>query len=116
MKRVLMVIVLIGCLFSSGCIYTMRTLLGVDRQRREQYVDQNPLMSATTMQFILAGKVHIGMTKEQVKASWGDPSRITRSVTRYGETEQWVYRDSLDDGIHVLIFNDQDELEVVHSG
>jgi len=36
-------------------------------------------------------KIHIGMTKEAVRLSWGDPSRINRTVGRWGIHEQWVY-------------------------
>ncbi len=36
--------------------------------------------------------VAIGMTKEQVLASsWGKPKEVNRTVTAYGEREQWVY-------------------------
>lgn len=53
----------------------------------------------------------IGMTAAQVRAStWGEPSDINRTTTRYGVSEQWVYRTSsgtkyvyLDDGIVTAI-------------
>jgi len=37
------------------------------------------------------GKVFIGMTSEQVVASWGEPEDINRTVGRWGVHEQWVY-------------------------
>ena len=38
------------------------------------------------------GKIFIGMSAEQVVASWGEPDDINRSVGRWGVHEQWVYR------------------------
>ena len=36
-------------------------------------------------------KVFIGMTKEQVLASWRKPEDINRSVGMWGVHEQWIY-------------------------
>lgn len=35
--------------------------------------------------------VRIGMSKEDVMRSWGTPTRLNRSLSAAGETEQWVY-------------------------
>ena len=36
--------------------------------------------------------VYIGMTKQQVLDSmWGDPTKINKTTTKYGISEQWVY-------------------------
>ena len=40
------------------------------------------------------GTVIIGMTKEQARLSWGEPSDINTTTTRGSETEQWVYGES----------------------
>jgi hypothetical protein len=37
------------------------------------------------------GQVAIGMHPEEVRASWGDPGRVNRSVGSWGVHEQWVY-------------------------
>lgn len=42
-------------------------------------------------QTVIDRKVQIGMTTEQVTLAWGKPSKINRSVGRWGEHEQWVY-------------------------
>jgi hypothetical protein len=42
-------------------------------------------------QTVIERKVQIGMTSEQVTMAWGKPSRINRSIGRWGEHEQWVY-------------------------
>ena len=40
----------------------------------------------------------IGMTPDEVKAStWGEPSSINKTTTKYGIREQWVYRSSVKD-------------------
>jgi hypothetical protein len=36
-------------------------------------------------------KVIVGMTKEQVTMSWGEPLSINQTVTGGGKTEQWVF-------------------------
>lgn len=39
-------------------------------------------------------EVKIGMTKEMVKWSWGDPLDINKTITEYSVTEQWIYSNS----------------------
>lgn len=46
-----------------------------------------------TVKAIMEEKVFIGMTKAQVKASWGSPKDINRSVGSWGVHEQWIYGD-----------------------
>ena len=36
-------------------------------------------------------QVILGMTKEQVKLSWGDPNDVNRTISKNYEREQWVY-------------------------
>lgn len=59
--------------------------------RRQQYVESNPELPAKTVEYILAGKIVIGMTKEQVEASWGQPRDVNRTVGSWGVHEQWIY-------------------------
>ena len=40
---------------------------------------------------MLDGIIKIGMTKTQVRISWGEPSDINESVGSWGVHEQWVY-------------------------
>lgn len=37
-------------------------------------------------------KICLGMTKEQVRLSWGRPDDINRTVGSWGTHEQWIYR------------------------
>lgn len=41
---------------------------------------------------VAAREITLGMTAEVVRASWGRPSDINRSVGSWGVHEQWVYR------------------------
>ena len=49
---------------------------------------------------ILSNKVQIGMTKEMVRESWGDPDDINRTIGSFGVHEQWCY------GYQYLYFED----------
>lgn len=52
-------------------------------------------------------KVAIGMTKEQVKMSWGEPATINKTLNASGRSEQWVYNSGsyvyLDNGVVAAI-------------
>jgi len=53
-------------------------------------------------QAIVNRKAMTGMNPEQVRATWGRPERINRTVIRGHTTEQWVYGDTylyFDDGV-----------------
>ena len=44
-------------------------------------------------------QIQIGMTAEQVRASWGRPSKVNSTITARGTHEQWVY-DASDDYVY----------------
>ena len=54
---------------------------------------------------ILQRKAWIGMTAEMLRASWGRPQEVNRTITAAGTREQWVYGGAckpcvyLDDGV-----------------
>ncbi len=56
---------------------------------------------------ILSGQIEIGWTKEMVRAAWGLPDHVNKTVTRFGTSEQWVYGTCryayFDDGILTTI-------------
>jgi hypothetical protein len=58
---------------------------------RESYVKEHPELDGKTKKAILAEKIIIGMSKEEVIASWGNPHDINKSVGSWGVHEQWVY-------------------------
>ena len=45
-------------------------------------------------QTVLARKVQIGMTAEQVRFAWGKPEKNNQTVGPWGTHEQWVYGSS----------------------
>ena len=53
----------------------------------------NPAWGAKTVALIQSGSVSIGMNAEQVRAAWGKPKSVNKTVTNGGSTEQWVYGD-----------------------
>lgn len=49
------------------------TLTGCASTRRQNYINNNAWLSAEDRQRILEGKIWVGMTKDQLFASWGGP-------------------------------------------
>jgi len=50
-----------------------------------------PHLSPKTKEAILKGYIHLGMTRDQVLASWGKPYDKSESVGSWGTHEQWIY-------------------------
>lgn len=61
--------------------------------RRQQAITDNRTWDSQTKESVLRGAVSIGMTAEMVRASWGPPEDVNRSVGSWGVYEQWVYGD-----------------------
>jgi hypothetical protein len=57
------------------------------KARLEEYVQAHP----EYREAILAKKVGLGMSTDDVIASWGKPGHVNTTVTAYGKHEQWVY-------------------------
>ena len=47
--------------------------------------------SKTVEDAVVQRKIFLGMTADQVREAWGPPQQINKTLTRYGEHEQWVY-------------------------
>lgn len=60
-------------------------------KRRIEAIEQHPEWSEDALMAICKGKIFVGMTREQVIASWGRPEEINESVGVWGTHEQWVY-------------------------
>lgn len=92
---------------------TSKSMEWQQKLSRQAFVQNNPSMDIKTLDAIKAGRVLIGMTQDQVKASWGVPSDVNRTTSTYGVKEQWIYnignvdRNYLyfDDGILTTIQN-----------
>ena len=63
---------------------------------RKQYVKEHPVLAPKVRQVILEGRLLEGMSKEEAKASWGDPDIVYRTVTNNIVNEQWVYKGNID--------------------
>lgn len=64
------------------------------RQARQLYLEthkDNPELSVKTKGYILNSQIVLGMTKNQVLASWGTPLHKNRSISSWGIQELWVY-------------------------
>ena len=57
-------------------------------KREAQRIERKELAESA----IAERKVFVGMTAEEVRASWGDPGRINSTLDGSGKSEQWVYR------------------------
>lgn len=68
---------------------------------RQEFVRRHPEWSEKIKQNVLNGNIFIGMTKEQARASWGEPYDINRTTTQWRVKEQWVY------GGKYLYFDDE---------
>ena len=58
---------------------------------KQEIVSRHIYWPDAVKQDILKGIIKIGMTKDQVLASWGKPDDINKTVTQYNTHEQWVY-------------------------
>ncbi len=82
--RILTFLFAVACLLPSGCETGPQA-------RRTTYVKKNPTLSRQTRQAILNGKIELGMSEQDVMASWGKPSRIEKKRNDFGGYTCWVY-------------------------
>lgn len=57
------------------------------KRRLEEYVQAHPEYRKE----ILDHQITLGMSQDDVIASWGKPEHVNTTVTAYGRHEQWVY-------------------------
>lgn len=62
-----------------------------DDARRRAYVNDNPGLPLHLRRTILAGETRAGMTPEQVRAVYGDPSTVRRSGDDAWPIELWTW-------------------------
>ena len=63
------------------------------RHLRERYVNDNPDLNSSIKKAILRGDVIVGMTKEQVYASWATPIYKGEKIENGTTYEYWTYPD-----------------------
>lgn len=97
---------MILCLFMVGCTTMTGPISGkkysmIDgrvvnmpayaKELREDYLSKNPSVPDAISEAIKKEQLIIGMTKEQVLASWGIPEKINTTTTERFIHEQLVY-------------------------
>lgn len=81
MKRLLSILALC-IIFFIGCE-------SIAKQRRINYISKHPELSMEQRDLLLSGRPWVGMTKEEVNASLGNPSIVQKDIL--GEKEVWSY-------------------------
>jgi hypothetical protein len=59
----------------------------VEQERRKRHISSHEEIDERAKKAISEGQYFIGMTKEELRASWGSPESISKS----GTTERWTY-------------------------
>jgi hypothetical protein len=88
--------VFITLMFLLGCeamtIHPGHNSIWVNKDaRRQNYINFYSETPLEIKQLILEGKIQIGMTQEQVEASWGYPNEVSSYSGRRGLVECWQY-------------------------
>lgn len=68
-----------------------QTLLKKQQERKK---DLEKRFGKSNAEKILSGKVWVGMTKEMVKESWGNPEETHKIITSGKINEQWIYNET----------------------
>jgi hypothetical protein len=80
---------------SNGSITSEHTFNTMDSINRSFYTS-DPLADIDWPENIKAlvreGIAKLGMSREQAVSAWGQPSKINKTTSAYGDIEQWVYR------------------------
>jgi len=59
--------------------------------RRQKYIKEHPGLRAKTQEAIRGGFITVGMTTEEVRASWGNPNAHRERISGYNTYTQWRY-------------------------
>ncbi|MHC4325372.1 MAG: hypothetical protein ACYSUX_14000 [Planctomycetota bacterium] len=87
MKAGILNLLLFCSLFLSGCFDSTAQ----NAQRRQSYLESHPNLEHAVRNAIFNRRIIIGMTQEQVTASWGRPHSVRKNVFSFGVYEQWIY-------------------------
>jgi len=63
------------------------------QQRKQDYVSAHPNLEPKIAKLIMDGEICIGMTEDEVRASWGNGTE-NRSASLDGTFDQWIYHSS----------------------
>jgi len=73
------------------------------QQIKDEFAKMN--LNPARAEIVKAGKIRTGMTKDEVRLSWGPPYTVNRTVTTGSTHEQWVYGDEYNSKTY-LYFDD----------
>ena len=90
-NRIQILICLVVISTFASCVSVFKRSEQRNAERRQAFVQARPELNGDTRNHILAGEIAIGMTSEEVVASWGRPHEVNRTVGSWGVHEQWVY-------------------------
>ena len=62
-------------------------------QRKVIFIGSHPELTDEMIALIRDGKIKIGMTEDEVRASWGEGTE-NHSVSESGTSDQWIYHSS----------------------
>lgn len=88
--------IFIICFILSGCTTIP------SHEKRQAYINTHPRLSPETQEAILLWKVYVGMTKEEIMASWGSFIPTSQSCYSWGCYEYAYFQ-----GWHLTFANDK---------
>lgn len=114
-RSLIMTVVVFGCLGCGSYRYMREVTPDVEASRRD-YVETNP--GSRYKDDILAGRVREGMSRLQVRSTWGDPDDVNPSTPG---TEMWSYSEvdpSRGTSVYNLYFRGEllADVQVQHAG
>lgn len=77
------IIMMVNLALLAGCVS--------DQSRRTDYLAANPSTSPEIAAAIKAGQIKVGMTKDQVQASWGAPCSRCYGTRQASWGDTWEY-------------------------
>jgi len=92
---------LLLCAFVAILLASCNTL----KQQRQELIEQHN-WSDVRVANIKAGVVRIGYTPDQVRAAWGRPADVNRTVSESYTRTQWVYYKLYTNGARYVYFRD----------
>lgn len=94
-NKIFQCLLIISIFLILGCATGYRSQEYQERQRiiqrRQNYVNAHPGLAYDIKVAIVEGYVAIGMSKDQVSASKGNPAKVNRSGDISGVIETWIY-------------------------
>lgn len=80
---------------------------GVSKKTTQELLNKHPDWTSEQIVLIVNNKIEIGMTKEMVKASWGEPGYVNKTDGIYtGKIVTWSYYKIFATKIKVVTFKD----------